>query len=420
MTPTRADAIEPSARQAPSQRPAGGDPGFAAYIHWPFCAQKCPYCDFNSHVRHGGWDEPAYLDAYLRELASLARRIAHARPLDSIFFGGGTPSLMQPATVAALIDALERTFGLSPDCEITLEANPGSVEAGRFRGYRAAGVNRISIGIQALDDKALRKLGRIHTAAEALKALDIAKATFERISFDLIYARPGMTPAVWEAELARALALQAGHLSLYQLTIEDGTPFANLHRAGKLIVPEPEVADALYALTQDMCQAAGLPAYEISNHATPGNESRHNLVYWRYGSYLGLGPGAHGRELRHDGRYATVAERTPESWLAKVRDTGDGTIEATRLSTAEQADELLLMGLRLAEGIDLAHLAAVGGVTPDPAVVARLVSFGMLEQPELARQRLIATTAGRFVLNEVVRQIALALVPAPATVRPAS
>ena len=388
-------------------------PGFGVYVHWPFCAQKCPYCDFNSHVRHGGWDEKKYLAAYLTELRTAAATLDPSehgnRQVDSIFFGGGTPSLMQPGTVAAIIEGIGSTFGLAPDCEITLEGNPGSVEAGRFRGYRAAGVNRVSLGVQALDDAQLKRLGRIHSVDEALAALDIARSTFERVSFDLIYARPGMTEALWEAELTRALALQAGHLSLYQLTIEDGTPFAELHRAGKLIIPEPELADRLYAMTQDMCEAAGLPAYEISNHARPGEESRHNLVYWRYGDYLGLGPGAHGREPRRGGRAATVAERNPEAWLARVAAAGRGTVEETLLDTDEQADEMLLMGLRLAEGIDLGRLAQIGGKRPSATVIARLEKLGMLDRPDA--QRLRATRAGRFVLNEIVRQLALSLEP---------
>jgi putative oxygen-independent coproporphyrinogen III oxidase len=246
------------------------DGGFAVYVHWPFCAQKCPYCDFNSHVRHGGWDEAAYLAAYVQELTAVTASMISRRKVDSIFFGGGTPSLMAPGTVSGIIDTIADQLGLSTGCEITLEANPGSVEAGRFRDYRVAGVNRVSLGVQALDDAQLKRLGRIHSVAEALAALDIARSTFDRVSFDLIYARPGMTERAWEAELTRALALQAGHLSLYQLTIEDGTPFASLHRAGKLVIPEPELADRLYEITQDLCEAAGLPAYEISNHARPG------------------------------------------------------------------------------------------------------------------------------------------------------
>jgi oxygen-independent coproporphyrinogen-3 oxidase len=334
---------------------------------------------------------------------------AKAPSVTSIFFGGGTPSLMQPETAAAIIGAVGATFGLAADCEITLEANPGSVEASRFRGYRAAGVNRVSLGLQALDDESLRRLGRIHTVAEAFAALDIAKAAFDRVSFDLIYARPGMTEALWEAELAHALKLAAGHLSLYQLTIEEGTPFAALHRAGRLAVPEPELADRLYEITQAMTEAAGLSAYEISNHARPGEESRHNLLYWRYGHYLGLGPGAHGREPRSGGRLATVNEPRPEAWLARVASEGRGTVEASLLTRGEEADELLLMGLRLAEGVDLERLAAVGGLMPSAEAVARLEGLGMLERDGPARIR--ASRRGRFVLNEVVRQLSLSFEP---------
>ncbi|MBS0244599.1 MAG: coproporphyrinogen III oxidase, partial [Proteobacteria bacterium] len=362
-----------------------------------------------------------------------ASEAINAPRVDSVFFGGGTPSLMQPATVAAIIEAIDKRLGLAPGAEITLEANPGSVEAGRFRGYRSAGVNRVSLGLQALDDAELKRLGRIHTVAEALTALDIAKSTFDRVSFDLIYARPGMTEAKWEAELTRALAMQAGHLSLYQLTIEDGTPYAALHRAGKLIVPEPETADRLYAITQDMCEAAGLPAYEISNHARVGEESRHNLVYWRYGTYLGLGPGAHGRELRADGRWATANERGPETWLAQVMERGCGAVEETLLSREEQADEMLLMGLRLSEGLDLGRLAAVSGRIPGRVAIEKLARLGMIEvavtesapsprtlspggavtsAPMGERLILKATRQGRFVLNEVVRQLALSFEPA--------
>lgn len=384
--------------------------GFGVYVHWPFCAQKCPYCDFNSHVRHGGWDEAAYLAAFLAELRAAGRRIERRRPAESIFFGGGTPSLMQPETVAGLIEGIRATFGVTDGCEITLEANPSSVEAGRFRGYRAAGVNRVSLGVQALDDGQLKRLGRLHDVAEALAAIDIAKATFDRVSFDLIYARPGMTEAAWRAELKQALALQAGHLSLYQLTIEAGTPFADLHRAGKLIVPEPELADRLYEITQDLCEAAGLPAYEISNHARPGEESRHNLVYWRYGSYVGLGPGAHGRELRGSERVATSNERNPEAWLARVRETGDGLVEESRLTPDEQGDELLLMGLRLTEGVDLGRLARVSGLRPSDTAIARLEALGMIEARGV--DRIGATRGGRFVLNELVRQLSLAFEPA--------
>ncbi|MGD9806147.1 MAG: radical SAM family heme chaperone HemW [Hyphomicrobiaceae bacterium] len=388
------------------------NPGFAIYVHWPFCAQKCPYCDFNSHVRHDGWNEDAYLSAYRTELQTTADGLAARDPVTSIFFGGGTPSLMQPATVSGIISAIADTFQLAPDCEITLEANPGSVEAGRFRGYRTAGVNRVSLGVQALEDAPLKRLGRIHTAAEALAALDIALETFDRVSFDLIYARPGMTEATWEAELQRALRLQAGHLSLYQLTIEDGTPFSALHRAGKLAIPDPELADRLFEITQSMCEAAGLPAYEISNHARPGEESRHNLVYWRYGHYLGLGPGAHGREPRPDGRTATFNERMPEAWLSRVAETGRGLSETTQLAHDEQADEMLLMGLRLSEGLDLTRLEEVAHLRPAPRTIRHLEHLGMLEQT--GPQHIRATPAGRFVLNEVVRQLALAFEPVEA------
>ena len=399
-----------------STRPSDPDAGFGIYVHWPFCAQKCPYCDFNSHVRHAGWDERAYLSAYLSELRTAADTLPAKAPVTSIFFGGGTPSLMQPATVRGIIDAVAGHFDLPADCEITLEANPGSVEADRFRGYHDAGVNRVSLGVQALDDAQLKRLGRIHTVSEALAALEIARSTFDRVSFDLIYARPGMTEAAWEAELTRALALQAGHLSLYQLTIEDGTPFAALHRAGKLIVPEPELADRLFVMTQQICDATGLPAYEISNHARAGEESRHNLVYWRYGHYLGLGPGAHGREPRAEGRTATFNERTPEAWLARVGETGRGLVEASLLTPYEQADEMLLMGLRLTEGLDLVRLARIAHVRPASQAVRHLESLGLLEQP--LPQRIRATPAGRFVLNELVRQLALAFEPTEAT-RPA-
>ena len=390
----------------------GGSPGFAVYVHWPFCAQKCPYCDFNSHVRHGGWDEAGMLAAYLAEMRHRAG-VVPVQPVHSVFFGGGTPSLMQPATVAAIIDEIARLWPMEADAEITLEANPSSVEAERFRGYRAAGVNRVSLGVQALDDGQLKRLGRLHNVAEALAAIDIAKATFERISFDLIYARPGMTEAAWEAELSRALTLQAGHLSLYQLTIEDGTPFAALHKAGKLIVPEPDLADRLYEITQDMTEAAGLPAYEISNHARPGEESRHNLVYWRYGDYVGLGPGAHGRETRVHGRFATANEKNPEAWGKLVGAQGWGGIEDTAVSPEEQADEMLLMGLRLSEGVDLARLAAISGLAPAAAAITRLAGLGMIETP--AAGRLKATRRGRFVLNELVRQLSMAFEPVAAT-----
>jgi putative oxygen-independent coproporphyrinogen III oxidase len=376
--------------------------GFAVYVHWPFCAQKCPYCDFNSHVRHGGWDEPRFLAAYRRELQHMAA-LAPGRSVHSVFFGGGTPSLMRPDTVAGILDEIARLWAVDTDAEITLEANPSSVEAGRFRGYRHAGVNRVSLGVQSLEDAHLKRLGRLHDAAEARAAIEIARNTFDRFSFDLIYARPGQDEAQWTEELDSALGLAGGHLSLYQLTIEDGTPFAALHRAGKLVVPEPELADRLYEITQERMEAAGLPAYEISNHAVPGQESRHNLVYWRYGTYAGVGPGAHGRLLVAGSRRAVATERNPEVWAARVEENGQGIIEDEPLTPEQAADEMLLMGLRLAEGVDIERLAGIGGVQPASAAIERLERLGMLAWR--GPGRLAATRAGRIVLNEVVRQL---------------
>ena len=381
---------------------AEGGEKFGVYVHWPFCASKCPYCDFNSHVRSGGIDEARYLSAFERELAHMAA-LAPGRSVASVFFGGGTPSLMAPATVAGILDAIARHWAVESGAEITLEANPSSVEAERFKGYRAAGVNRVSLGVQALDDADLRALGRLHSVAEARAALDVARKTFERYSFDLIYARPRQLPDAWRRELQAALSMARHHLSLYQLTIEQGTPFAALHAAGKLAVPEPELADTLYEITQEMTQAAGLPAYEISNHAAPGEESRHNLVYWRYGEYAGVGPGAHGRLVVGGARQALVTERTPEHWLSEVERSGHGLVERATLTPAEQADEMLLMGLRLAEGVDLRRLARIGGVKPDARVIGGLVQLGLLQAP--ASDRLKATPRGRFVLNELVLQL---------------
>ena len=397
-------AIDP----CPDRRSDAGEP-FAVYVHWPFCAQKCPYCDFNSHVRHGGWDEARFLGAFRAELRHMAALAPGQRVL-SVFFGGGTPSLMQPVTVAGILDEIARLWPVEAGAEITLEANPSSVEAGRFRGYRAAGVNRVSLGVQALADADLKRLGRLHDAAEARAAIDLAAATFARFSFDLIYARPGQSEAAWTAELTEALELARGHLSLYQLTIEDGTPFAALHRAGKLIVPEPDLADRLYAITQELTEARGLPAYEISNHAAPGAESRHNLVYWRYGQYAGVGPGAHGRLVVGGRRRALATERNPEAWAAAVEARGHGLVEDEALGPAEEADELLLMGLRLVEGVDLARLVRLTGLAPRADAIARLTGLGMVEMAGAGRLR--ATRRGRFVLNEIVRRLSAALEPA--------
>lgn len=394
------------------------EPGFGVYVHWPFCAQKCPYCDFNSHVRHDGWDEARFLAAYLAELDTTAQRIASAagdeRPagVASVFFGGGTPSLMQPATVAAIIERIDRLWGLEPGAEITLEANPGSVEAGRFAGYRAAGVNRVSLGIQSLDDGELRRLGRIHTVAEAKAAVAIAQATFERSSFDMIYARPQQSVDSWRAELAEALAMSAGHLSLYQLTIEPDTPYAALEQRGRLSVPRPEAALALWEVTQELTAAAGMPAYEISNHARPGEQSRHNLVYWRYGLYAGVGAGAHGRLAVDGRRVATATERSPELWVELVERHGSGIVDQQALDPLEAADEMLLMGLRLAEGVDLGRLARIGGVTPREDAIVALVDMGLLARPTAGR--IAVTSEGRFILNELVLRLSRAFEPAAA------
>jgi putative oxygen-independent coproporphyrinogen III oxidase len=385
--------------------------GFGIYLHWPFCASKCPYCDFNSHVRAGGIDEARFLAAYLRELQHWAAATP-GRGVTSVFFGGGTPSLMQPATVGALLEAIGGHWPIDADAEITLEANPSSIEAGRFQGYRAAGVNRVSLGVQSFDDAQLQKLGRLHTAAEARAGINVSRETFTRFNFDLIYARPGQTMDAWRTELGQALDLAGGHLSLYQLTIEPETPFAQLHAAGKLAVPDAEAAHALYDITQEMTEHAGLPAYEISNHAAPGEESRHNLTYWRYGEYIGIGAGAHGRVLIEGARHATATERNPERWLARVEAHGHGAVECARLTASEQADEALLMGLRLAEGIDGAHLSRLGGLVPAAAKVDELIDLGLLEHCH--GRRLRATKAGRFVLNEIVLQLAAAFEPASA------
>ncbi|MBS0234439.1 MAG: coproporphyrinogen III oxidase [Proteobacteria bacterium] len=419
------------------------DTTFGVYVHWPFCAQKCPYCDFNSHVRHKGWDEERFLSAYKREIDWAADRVG-ARVVTSVFFGGGTPSLMQPSTVAGILDHISKRWGIAAGSEITLEANPGSVEAARFRGFRKAGVNRVSIGVQSLRDEELRKLGRIHSVAEAKSAIEIARATFKRFSFDLIYARPGQTADDWRQELGEALDLAGDHLSLYQLTIEPDTPYAALHAAGKLIIPDDYDAGALYEITEDMTAARGLAAYEVSNYARPGSESRHNLLYWRYGEYAGVGPGAHGRIVPGERREATIAERNPEAWLARVETDGHGLVERAALSNAEQADEMLLMGLRLSEGVDLDRLADLGGIRPGADVVAELRALGLLQTmapppsqkpgnwraneledivacagPGLAPDsssspigRIRVTPRGRLVLNAVVAKLSKSFQPA--------
>ncbi|MDP2411711.1 MAG: radical SAM family heme chaperone HemW [Pseudolabrys sp.] len=376
---------------------------FAVYVHWPFCLSKCPYCDFNSHVRHGGYDETGYVRAIEAELAAAAARTP-GRTVSSIFFGGGTPSLMQPQSVQAILDAIAKHWSVASDVEVSLEANPTSVEATRFRGYRSAGVNRVSLGVQALDDIALKELGRLHTAQEALDAVKVARSIFDRYSFDLIYARPRQSLDDWSLELKRAISEAAEHLSLYQLTIEPGTPFFGLHKAGKIAVPDDDHGRDLYDLTQSICDAAGLPAYEISNHARPGAECRHNLVYWRGHDYAGVGPGAHGRITIDGRRYATETEKRPESWLALVAQQGHGLIVDEKLTPAETADEYLLMGLRLAEGIEPERFTAIAGRTLDPDRVSFLRDGGAVETT--ADGRLRVTQSGFPLLDAVVADLA--------------
>ena len=376
---------------------------FGLYIHWPFCLSKCPYCDFNSHVRHTGVDEARFARAFALEIAATAARLP-GRTVSTIFFGGGTPSLMQPETVGAVLDAVARHWPIAGDVEVSLEANPTSVEATRFRGFRAAGINRVSLGVQALDDAALKALGRLHSAQEALEAVAIARSTFERYSFDLIYARPGQTPQAWAAELKRAIEEAGEHLSLYQLTIERETPFAALHAAGKLLIPGDDTARALYDATQDVCTSAGLPAYEVSNHARPGDECRHNLVYWRAQEYAGIGPGAHGRLDIAAERRATATEKRPQDWLSRVESLGHGIVSDEALTQEQIADEFLLMGLRLAEGIDPARYARLAGRPLDPRRVALLREQGALERTPDGRLRL--TLAGFPLLDAVIADLA--------------
>jgi putative oxygen-independent coproporphyrinogen III oxidase len=379
------------------------DSGFGVYVHWPFCLAKCPYCDFNSHVRHQPPDEARFARAISTELAHAAERTG-PRDVTSVFFGGGTPSLMKPETVATILEVIAQHWSLRPETEITLEANPTSVEAERFRGYRAAGVNRVSLGVQSLHDADLKALGRMHTAEEALTAVAIAKATFPRVSFDLIYARPGQMPEAWRSELKRALAEDIEHHSLYQLTIEDGTPFAALYRAGKLKTPDNDLARGLWDVTQETCEAAGYSTYEISNHARPGAESRHNLVYWRSGEYVGAGPGAHGRLNEKGGRTATSTEKHPERWLALVEERGHGLIENEALGAIERADEFLLMGLRLREGIERARFRSLAGRDFDADRIGSLTSEGLIETTHDGRLRV--TPAGFPVLDAIVADLA--------------
>ena len=375
---------------------------FGVYVHWPFCKAKCPYCDFNSHVRHEEVDTKSFAAALATELRMMRQRTP-GRTVTSIFFGGGTPSLMPPAAVAHVLDTIAALWPVAPDAEITLEANPTSVEAENFRGYRTAGVNRVSVGVQSLDETDLKALGRQHTPEEALAAFRLAAQIFPRVSFDMIYARPGQSLPAWRAELAHALTEQQGHMSLYQLTIEPETRFADLHAAGKLTIPEDDLAADLYDLTQEMTAAAGLPSYEISNHAKAGDESRHNLLYWRYGEYAGVGPGAHSRLAEGSNRIALIAEKHPETWRSLVTAQGHGIVSEEIVAAEAQAREMLLMGLRISEGIDLAAHARLSNRPIAPEKIAALSELGLVVQE---KTRLRATEAGRRILNAVIAELA--------------
>ncbi|MCO5732666.1 radical SAM family heme chaperone HemW [Rhizobium sp. SSA_523] len=372
-------------------------------MHWPFCAAKCPYCDFNSHVRHQPVDQSRFAAAFLTEMDAM-RALSGPKTVTSIFLGGGTPSLMEPATVERILDGIATRWHVPAGIEVTMEANPSSVEADRFRGYRSAGVNRVSLGVQALNDRDLKFLGRLHDVEDALKAIRLAREIFPRMSFDLIYARPDQTVEAWEKELNEAVSYAVDHLSLYQLTIEEGTPFYGLHKAGKLIVPDGDQSAALYEATQEITRGFGMPAYEVSNHAKPGAESRHNLTYWRYGDYAGIGPGAHGRLSQRSMKIATATERKPEAWLDLVERNGHGMVDQDVLDREEQADELLLMGLRLREGVDLARWQQLSKRDPDPAREQTLLEHGFIER--IGNSRLRCTPKGMLILDAVVADLA--------------
>ncbi len=374
--------------------------GFGLYLHWPFCQAKCPYCDFNSHVRQT-INQQLWLKAYLSEIERYAALVP-GRLLNSIYLGGGTPSLMEPALVHGILDKVRDSWTLANDIEITLEANPNSVEADRFKEYANAGVNRVSLGIQALNDTDLKRLGRLHTADEALRALDIAKTHFSRVSFDLIYSRQDQSQQSWESELNQALTLAGDHLSLYQLTIEDGTAFADRFMAGKLRgLPDDDQSADMFEFTRGLCQNAGFHNYEVSNFALPGAESRHNLIYWHYGDYIGIGPGAHGRITLNNQRYATETHLKPEDWLAKVK-SGNSDQQITKMSATEQSQEYLMMGLRLTEGVDMVRYEQISGSQLNPAIVKDLEELGMLT---LCDSRLCVTTKGRTLLNAVTAEL---------------
>tara|TARA_R110002110_G_scaffold2383_2_gene11026 strand:+ start:2847 stop:4034 length:1188 start_codon:yes stop_codon:yes gene_type:complete len=374
--------------------------GFGLYIHWPFCQAKCPYCDFNSHVA-AKIDQKAWAKAYLSEIDRVGAE-TDGRILRSVFFGGGTPSMMDPGIVDGILSKVRATWGMANDIEITLEANPTSVEAGRFAGYREAGVNRISMGVQALNDADLKALGRLHSHTEALAAFDVARNIFDRVSFDLIYARQNQTLEAWREELSRALALAVDHLSLYQLTIENGTAFGDRYSAGKLRgLPDDDRAADMYELTQTLCEDAGFPAYEVSNHAKSGSESLHNRIYWRYGDYAGIGPGAHGRLTVSGQRYATETPLAPGAWRALIDRTGSGEGSRSVLTQSDAATEFLLMGLRLSEGVDLNRLEGEMFHRIIPKING-LSDMGMVEREQ---DRLRVTTRGRPVLNAVLRHL---------------
>ena len=374
--------------------------GFGIYVHWPFCQAKCPYCDFNSHVSRE-IDEAFWLSAYLTELDVAAAELP-GRVVTSVFFGGGTPSLMHPDTVAAIIERIRKHWPMSNDPEITLEANPGSVEAGRFRGYADGGVTRISMGVQALNDRDLRRLGRIHSVAEAKAAFDIARNVFERVSFDLIYARQDQTLENWKNELNEALCLAIDHLSLYQLTIEKGTAFSDRYEKGGLTgLPVEDIAADMYDITNELCERAGLNCYEVSNYAKSGAESRHNLIYWRYGDYLGIGPGAHGRLTVNGQRYATEHYKMPNAWLEKAIH-GRGEKLRSALSATDQANEYLLMGLRISDGIEISRIETLAGRPLDEAALLHLTE---LELTERRGSQLQATPQGRLLLNSVIAEL---------------
>lgn len=375
--------------------------GFGLYVHWPFCQSKCPYCDFNSHVS-AEIEQSRWLGAYLSELDRVAAQVG-PRVLNTIYFGGGTPSLMPPETVTAIIERAKRHWAVANEIEISLEANPTSVETGRFQGYKDAGVNRVSMGFQALNDHDLRRLGRLHSVKEGRASFEIARSVFDRVSFDLIYARQDQSLAQWKSELKEALQLSIDHLSLYQLTIESGTAFGDrFSRGGLKGLPADDLASDMYFATQEVCDAAGLSAYEVSNHAIPGSESRHNLIYWRYGDYVGIGPGAHGRLTLLGAKIASETYLRPEDWLSAVDKRGSGQSGSASVPKDEQATEMLMMGLRLSEGISQARFKTLSGKRLD---AGRLSDLEKMQMIEIDGDRLVATSQGRVVLNAVLREL---------------